>query len=276
MIEALKECKSIAEGFRLRIKIVFFDVDGTVVDNETEKVPVSTIQSIKKLQEKGIHVVLATGRSYYFAKFVGELLGVHNFINFSGAYIRLDGKEIYKDPISKDDLDHLVEISHLKGDHLSCFGIEESYSNGLAKEIALPILKHIDCHEIPNRFPEHAVEYMGMCLFLDKGKIEDYNKRSSDLQFYHWGSNIPNAYNIERIGNTKARALKKVLEHFNISSEEAMAFGDGGNDIEMLQSVKIGIAMGNASDRLKEKADFVTKTVNDDGIAYALKKFQVI
>ncbi|MCL6459562.1 MAG: Cof-type HAD-IIB family hydrolase [Gorillibacterium sp.] len=257
-------------------KIVFFDLDGTVVDNQTEQVPDSTIQSIKTLQEKGIHVVLATGRSYFLAKSVGELLGVKNFINFSGAYIRLDEKEIYMDPISKRDLDLLVKISNLKGDHLSCFGIEEAFSNGLAKEVALPILKNIDCHEIPNLFSENEVEYMGMCLFLANGKIADYHHISNDLQFYQWGSNIPNAYNIERKGNSKARAIEKVLSYLHINSDEAMAFGDGGNDIEMLQKVGIGIAMGNARDTLKEKADFVTKSVDEDGIEYALKRFNLI
>ncbi|MEK3913354.1 Cof-type HAD-IIB family hydrolase [Paenibacillus sp. FSL H7-0331] len=260
----------------MSIKIVFFDLDGTLVDNTTGKVPASTIQSIQTLHEKGIHVVVATGRSYFFAKSVGEQLGVNNFINCSGAYITLDGTEIYKDPISTGDWDRLVQISSLSGDHLSCFGIEETFSNGLAAEVALPILKHIDCQVIPSKFPDNEVEYMGMCLFLDRGKIEDYAQVSDDLQFYHWGSEIPNAYNIERKGNNKARAVEQVLQHYQITPDEAMAFGDGGNDIEMLQMVKIGVAMGNARDSLKEKADFVTRTVDDDGIEYALQAFHIL
>ncbi|WP_028546750.1 Cof-type HAD-IIB family hydrolase [Paenibacillus taiwanensis] len=260
----------------MNIKMVFFDLDGTIVDNESEQVPTSTIQSIKALQQKGIQVVIATGRSYLFTKSVGKLLGIHNFINCSGSYIRLGHVEVYKDPISQMDADHILQICNTNGDHLSCFGVEESYSNGLAKEMALPILKNINCHEVPSMFPNNKVEYMGMCLFLNNGNIHDYFKISNDLQFYHWGENFPNAYNIEKKGNNKAKAIQKVLDYFNVSSDEAIAFGDGINDIEMLQTVRIGIAMGNAGDQLKEKADFITKTVDNDGIHYALKTLQVI
>ncbi|ASA25880.1 Cof-type HAD-IIB family hydrolase [Paenibacillus donghaensis] len=258
------------------IRIVFFDLDGTVVDNLTEQVPESTVRSIAKLQEKKIQVVLATGRSYYLAKPVGDMLGVSNYINFSGAYIRLQDHEMYKDPILPQDLEQLRRISQLRGDHLSCFGIEESFSNGLAADIALPILKNIDCQAIPDMFTEREVEYMGMCLFLDRGQIEEYRQISGDLQFYHWGGDYPNAYNIERLGNNKARAVERVMAHFDIEPGEAMAFGDGGNDIEMLQTVGTGIAMGNASDRLKEQADFVTRSVDQDGIEYALKYYGLI
>ncbi|WP_180984544.1 Cof-type HAD-IIB family hydrolase [Paenibacillus sp. F4] len=260
----------------MSIKIVFLDVDGTVVDNETEQVPESTIRSVHMLQQKGIHIVLASGRSYFFAKAVGDLLGVRNFINFSGAYIRLDTLEIYKDPISTIDFTNLMKLCKTNEDHLSCFGIEESYSNGLAPEIALPILKNIDCQSIPDMFPEKEVEYIGMCLFLNQGKIQEYQNISEHLQFYQWGANLPHAYNIEKKGNSKATAVHKILEHYRITPEEAMAFGDSGNDVEMLQTVGIGIAMGNATERLKEIANFVTKSVENDGIEYALQKFKLL
>ncbi|MDK8179676.1 HAD hydrolase family protein [Paenibacillus sp. UMB4589-SE434] len=171
----------------MTIKIVFFDLDGTIVDNQTDQVPISTIQSIKALHSKGIQVVLATGRSYFFTKSVGRLLKVQNFINCSGSYVRLGHEEVYKDPISQNDFDHLVQICSLNGDHLSCFGVEDSYSNGLAKEVALPILKNIDCHEIPSIFPHRKVEYMGMCLFLSNGNINDYHNISTELQFLPLG-----------------------------------------------------------------------------------------
>ena len=70
--------------------------------------------------------------------------------------------------------------------------------------------------------------------------------------------------------------IKKVLAYYDIDINEAMAFGDGGNDVEMLEAVKYGIAMGNANDNLKQIADFITLDVDNDGVAYALKQYNVL
>lgn len=70
--------------------------------------------------------------------------------------------------------------------------------------------------------------------------------------------------------------MKKVLHHLELAPEEAIAFGDNLNDLEMLSYVGVGVAMGNAVDETKKKADFVTKPINQDGISYALQKLQVI
>lgn len=75
---------------------------------------------------------------------------------------------------------------------------------------------------------------------------------------------------------SKLTAIQKVLEHLNICKSEAVAFGDGGNDIEMLQYVGLGIAMGNGGEVLKTKADFVTKKASEGGISFALKEFRII
>lgn len=74
----------------------------------------------------------------------------------------------------------------------------------------------------------------------------------------------------------KAQESKKILAYYGIDINEAMAFGDGGNDVEMLEAVKYGIAMGNANDNLKQIADFITLDVDNDGIAYALKQYNVL
>ncbi|MDR0348571.1 MAG: HAD hydrolase family protein, partial [Tannerella sp.] len=68
----------------------------------------------------------------------------------------------------------------------------------------------------------------------------------------------------------------RILEHYGISLSETMAFGDGGNDIPMLQHVACGIAMGNASDEVKAVAGYVTDSVDDDGLTNALRHFGLI
>lgn len=75
---------------------------------------------------------------------------------------------------------------------------------------------------------------------------------------------------------TKSVAILKILDYFNIHQSEAIAFGDGENDIDMIELAGLGIAMGNGSDKLKNAADFVTKKSGEDGIEFALKKFKVL
>jgi hydroxymethylpyrimidine pyrophosphatase-like HAD family hydrolase len=75
---------------------------------------------------------------------------------------------------------------------------------------------------------------------------------------------------------SKSLAIFRVLEFFNLDKSEAIAFGDGANDIDMLELAGLGIAMGNGNDQLKKVADFVTKKSSEDGIEFALKKFGII
>ena len=70
--------------------------------------------------------------------------------------------------------------------------------------------------------------------------------------------------------------MAKILEYFGISRDECMAFGDGGNDIPMLEYAGVGVAMGNAKEDVQAKADFITKSVDDDGVAYALRHYGLI
>lgn len=73
-------------------------------------------------------------------------------------------------------------------------------------------------------------------------------------------------------GNTKQNGINQIISHFGIRLEETMAFGDGGNDISMLRHAGIGVAMGNANDEVKASADYVTTSVDEDGIANALRE----
>ena len=73
-----------------------------------------------------------------------------------------------------------------------------------------------------------------------------------------------------------AVGIDKIIEHYGISLHETMAFGDGGNDMAMLRHAGIGVAMGNAGDEVKEAADYVTDSVDDDGVMNALRHFDVI
>jgi Cof subfamily protein (haloacid dehalogenase superfamily) len=87
-----------------------------------------------------------------------------------------------------------------------------------------------------------------------------------------------NAYAMDIIpsSGSKKEGIKRVLEYYKIPLENTMAFGDGENDIEMLEYVAIGIAMGNAGEKVKKAADYVTDGVDDDGILHALEHYHLI
>lgn len=97
--------------------------------------------------------------------------------------------------------------------------------------------------------------------------------RFPNLIFQRWHPYIVNVLHEEV---SKSIAIKEVLKYFNIHYSEAIAFGDGDNDIDMLEMVGFGISMGNGSDKLKRSADFVTKKVDEDGIEFALRHLQLI
>ena len=86
----------------------------------------------------------------------------------------------------------------------------------------------------------------------------------------------PTFVDITAKGNTKAHGIQVILDHLHLSVDDAMAFGDGGNDIPMLLAAGTGIAMGNSDDKVKAAADYVTTSVDDNGIANALQRFGLI
>jgi Cof subfamily protein (haloacid dehalogenase superfamily) len=86
----------------------------------------------------------------------------------------------------------------------------------------------------------------------------------------------PDFFDILPRESSKSAGIDRIIEHYGISIEETMAFGDGGNDIDMLQHAAIGVAMGNAGDNVKAAADHITTSVDDDGILNALKKFNIL
>ena len=86
----------------------------------------------------------------------------------------------------------------------------------------------------------------------------------------------PQFSDLVNANNSKASGIESILRHFGIKKEECIAFGDGGNDIEMLEYCGIGVAMGNADDSVKAHADYVTTSVDEEGIEHALLSLDII
>lgn len=255
------------------IKAIFFDIDGTLVSFQTHQIPQSTFTALQKLKEKGIKLFIATGRGK-------DGLDVLNHFPFDG-YITLNGQYcythneiIYENTIAKRDLKAL--LNYLEKDPFPCGFTEENTKYFNLRDERVDEIHRItqnddhpagDCSQVIN----HKV-YQCMC-FVNEAKEKELLKVMPHCTSARWH---PLFTDITPLGGTKQNGINKFLEYYHIDLSETMAFGDGGNDIQMLQHVHTSIAMGNANDDVKAIADYVTDTVDHDGIYNALKHYDLI
>ncbi|MFE4524490.1 Cof-type HAD-IIB family hydrolase [Cytobacillus firmus] len=254
-------------------KIVFLDVDGTITNQEDGSIADTTREAIRLLINKGIKVVAATGRPLSMCKEL-QKLGIETFITANGGYVKHNHKVIHKVPIDKNVIQDVVEFANLKNNGLS-FYTEEFSMNGATDHKILTALKEtlsLDEYPITNSLI-HEQEVFLLCLFADDADVEKYIRKFPHLTFKKWH---PYVLNVLSEDVSKSLAIAKTLEFFGFDKSEAIAFGDGENDIDMLELVGLGIAMGNGNEKLKKVADFVTKKTSEDGIYYALKKYGLI
>lgn len=257
----------------MNYKIVFFDVDGTITHHEDGSISSKTKEAIIALKSKGLRVVAATGRPLSMCKEIKEL-GIDTFITANGAYVKHEQIVIHKVPMDKKILQEVAEFASTENQDLSFF-TEEFSMNGVKDIETLKALKEtLSLNDYPaiNHLIYNQEVYL-MCLYADDETVEKYIKNFPHLTFKRWH---PFVLNVLQEEVSKSLAIIKVLQYFKIDKSEAIAFGDGYNDIDMLEFVGLGIAMGNGNENLKQVADFVTKKSSEDGIDYALKKFGII
>ncbi|CAH1192234.1 Putative bifunctional phosphatase/peptidyl-prolyl cis-trans isomerase [Paenibacillus allorhizoplanae] len=256
-------------------EIVFFDVDGTILSEVDRSIPESTKLAITRLCEKGIKVVVATGRPHSLCE---ELiaLGIDTLISANGALIKEKNNVIYKSGISVKTIRELSSFAELNGHCLSYF-TDLISMNGIGVEenrVRSALLETLGLRHYPQKLDALSEEIYCMCLYADESEAQKFIDNFPQLRFVRFHSYVINI--LEKQVVSKSEAIKKVLDYYNIAVSNSIAFGDGGNDLDMLEFVGLGIAMGNGEERLKQKADFVTKRASEDGIYHALTKFGVI
>ena len=254
-------------------KIVFFDVDGTITHHKDGSISNSTKEAIKALKNKGLRVVAATGRPLSMCEEIKEL-GIDTFITANGGYVKHNQEVIHKVTMDKNILQEVFVFANTQNHALSFF-TEDFSMNGVKDTQILKALKEtLSLNDYPVINPliyNHEV-YL-MCLYATDEMVEKYIYKFPHLAFERWH---PFVLNILQEEVSKSLAVRKVLQYFDIDKSEAIAFGDGENDIDMLELVGLGVAMGNGNEKLKTVADFVTKKSGEDGIEFALKEYGLI
>ncbi len=255
----------------MMIRAVFFDFDHTLYSHKTKDIPKSARKAIRILQSKGILCVLATGRHlvelYHFP--VAFEVGLDGFVTTEGQ-LCLDAQKrtICSNQVTGKDLEDLISLFHSGDYHVILEEEDRMYCN---------FPKESDDSEMTNI--RHFVDdytgnpvYMGV-VYVEKDGEPQLSKRIPGFDFIRWGQP---GVDVTPTGRDKVSGIRDYLDYYGINEDEFMAFGDGFNDVDMVRKARIGVAMGNAKEPVKTAADYVTTSVDDDGIWNALKHFGLI
>lgn len=257
------------------IKAAFFDIDGTLLSHKTNSVPASTVRALEKLREKGILTFIATGRNYNELPKLRPLQGLvfDGVVSLNGQYCRNDREVIFRNPIDRADIATLLRFLE-EHPHPALF-VEEgqmyiNFHNDHVARVQAAI--HSELPPLGDLRRGYEQPIYQVMLYMTGGELETLPPMPNvKLTTWHLGGAdmIP-------LNGGKAAGIAKVLEYYGIDKSEAIAFGDGENDVDMFGAVGTAVAMGNACASAKAAADHVTDKVLDDGIRNALVHFGII
>lgn len=261
-----------------QIKIVFFDIDETLLVKEKDYIPDSVIPALNALKNNGIIPAIATGRTNNTfppkIKALVEEVGIELFVTMNGQRVHYQGETIAKYPISVAKIEqvigflqtHQIEYGFVSEEGIFVSDITPTVSGAL-DPLRTPY--HLD----KDYYKQHEV--FQILPFYDANQDELVEKSGilEGLQVIRWNENSVDLFDAQ---GSKARGILNAVEHFGLKMENAMAFGDGLNDVEMLKAVGVGVAMGNAHPDLKAVADQVTDHIEQHGIANFLRRAGLI
>ena len=257
-----------------KIKIIFFDIDDTLRNSKTGFVP-STIPTIfKQLREKGILTGIATGRGIFGVVPEIKALKPDFFVTLNGAYIEdKKGNVIYSNKIAKDEVEEYITWTKEIGIDYGLVGSHAAKLSRRTEMISQAIDPIYPDLEVDPDFYQKEDIYQ-MWTFEDQG--DDLilpDTLASTLRMVRWHEH---SSDVVPISGSKAAGVAKVVDQLGLKPENVMVFGDGLNDLELFDYAGISVAMGVSHEKIKEKADYITKTLEEDGIFNALEGFGMV
>ncbi|MFH5881166.1 Cof-type HAD-IIB family hydrolase [Liberiplasma polymorphum] len=256
-------------------KIVFFDIDHTIYDPIKKNIPTSTLEAIKKLHARGdVYIGIATGRALYMLDVIESVKPfIDIYITINGQIIVHDNVIIHKDPL---DLESILKVKAIfKAQELvyGYIGMHQQGINQLTQE-AIHMFNDASMPlPIEDEFFYKKHDVYQMWAFANDQQFIELKEALKDLQLVPW---LSDGFDVVLTDRSKKDGVEMVLNHLNIPLENAICFGDGDNDKEMLSYIPNSFAMGNSKDYIKTCAASVTDRYDCDGIYNALIKLNLI
>lgn len=274
-------------------KLLFIDIDGTLFDHAKDAIPESAKNAILSAKSKGHKIFLSTGRPY--ADIDQEILNfpLDGMIVSCGAVVYVDNKPIYCKTYPQKELISLIQFMLDNNIGFSLDGIHKNYlteeafnclsslmfKNNEDSELSRAMMAKNNCFPFEDMKEEDLKEVVKISIFTkNKESCEKLFQRIPEsLTGFMYKNYHLDLYNgeISIKGITKATGLKQITNYLNKAIEDTVVIGDSLNDLDILQAAGLSICMGNGADECKKVADFTTKHISDDGLAYALKHFNL-
>lgn len=273
----------------MEIKLIATDMDGTFLDDD-KRIPAENLKALAECADRGIEIVPATGRTLLgIPEEIKNLPGVRYAITANGAAV-VDLKENQTVASCHMPIEMAIQIMTMAKEsphdimydvYIEGVGYTSEYfyqntekyvpSPGLAAHVRRTrriVSDHIAYAKERGDDADKVNLY-----FLDMAVREEMRRRLGEIPGILVSSSIPNNLEVNAAGAEKGSALLRLAEHLGMKREETMAFGDGENDLTMIQMAGIGVAMANGEEKVKAAADYVTSTNNEAGVAAAIRRF---
>lgn len=261
------------------IKLVATDIDGTLLGADFE-FKETVKECIKKLQTKGVKVVLVTGRMHCAAAKIAEELGITTpIVSYQGGLVKEthgEGKVLYQSDLNPNNAIELIKWAREKNAHINLYMNDVLYVEKDNETIQrYTKARYID-YKVCS-FDDLEIKCVNKILgidFTNAQRVTDWvNELKEKYPNLYIVKSTPYFCEIAEQTATKGCAVEFLQKLWNIKKEETLAIGDQDNDIELLKSAGVKVAMGNSSEALKQCADYITNHVDENGWVNAMEKF---
>lgn len=261
-------------------KILFFDIDGTLIAQGYSTLPDSAKSALKMAQENGHLIFINTGRTFHMIPQVLKEFNFDGYVCGCGSQIYMHGELLHSSLLPHELCTQIMEL--LRKCKISAFFEEHDgifYDGGL--DFTTEKLEHLKKMLSMSDFMNFSEEKKATFTFAKFLAIShDFSDTKTFLNFcedkFHCFRHTPHIWEVAQKEYSKATGMEFLLKHLGLSKENSYAFGDSVNDLSMLQYAGTGIAMGNAMEEILPYCDYQTKDILEDGIYHALKHLQLI
>jgi Cof subfamily protein (haloacid dehalogenase superfamily) len=257
-------------------KVLFLDIDGTIITPD-DKIEDSTKFAVSKAQQQGIEVFLATGRPIHEILDIAETLKVNSFIGYNGAYGIYKGEDLYQEYMPSDLVKNFLKIAEEYDHEIVLYTNNHNAFTSLDSPIVKKFITKFHLHQNELYNVSDLNNILGITLINVNGNEDRLYVDEGEVHLAQVHvEGMESCFDVIRDHVNKGFGVNCVLKHLGIGKAEAIAFGDGLNDKEMLMNVGVSFAMGNAHPDLFAYAKHKTTAVAHSGILNGLKELGLI